>query len=249
MDASTSSKSSTFSSPQMQCEHGPNSTCMLIARKSFPTDASKPAVAIKDEPLDTDEALTNPYTEARKAKDPSVDASKTRKRAVVKRERPELEDDLDSEPIDYNPQPTPRGLNTRDPNAPKRQKRAAGTTPATSSVAADETGGGQGDNTFLLLEGNEVIKGGKRMSLKLVEFLDLGIDPKKGLTKQAAVSKKKYNNQYTPFKRNQKHGSHASPSHNVDFMPTRPRALPCGQSSAVEMLAAMASVRKQNTLM
>ncbi|KAK4961566.1 hypothetical protein LTR10_002056 [Elasticomyces elasticus] len=33
------------------------------------------------------------------------------------------------------------------------------------------------------------------MLLKLVEFPDLGMDPKK-----AAVSKKKYNNQYTSFK-------------------------------------------------
>ncbi|KAK5707978.1 hypothetical protein LTR97_000517 [Elasticomyces elasticus] len=67
-------------------------------------------------------------------------------------------------------------------------------------LASAETGGGQQDNTFLLLKGNNVIKGGKRMLLKLVEFPDLGIDPTKGLTKQAAVSKKKYNNQYTSFK-------------------------------------------------
>ncbi|KAK5733399.1 hypothetical protein LTR17_009771 [Elasticomyces elasticus] len=137
---------------------------------------------------------------------------------------------------DYNPQPTPSGFTSRNPNAPKRQKRAAGTTPAHSSVASAETGGDQGDNTFCLLEDNHVIKGGSRMLLKLVEFPDFSIDPKKGLTKQAAVSKKKYSNQYTPFKRNQKRGSHASPSHIVDFMPTRPMALPRGQSTAVEML-------------
>ncbi|KAK5731885.1 hypothetical protein LTR17_010960 [Elasticomyces elasticus] len=154
---------------------------MLIGCKSFPADASKPAVVIKDEPLDTDEALTNPYAKAREAKATSPDARKMKKSAGVKRERPDLEDDLDSEPAPYNPKPTPSGLNTRDPNAPKRQKRAAG---------------GQ---HILLLEGNNVIKGGKRTLLKLVEFPDLGIDPKKGLTKQAAVSKKKYDNQYTSF--------------------------------------------------
>ncbi|KAK6392410.1 hypothetical protein LTR81_026604 [Elasticomyces elasticus] len=94
--------------------------------------------------------------------------------------RPDLEDELDAEPLPYDPQPTPRGLNTRDPNAPKRQKRAADATPPDSSDAAEETGGDQGDNNVLLLEGNEVIK--------------------EGLMKQEAVSKKKYNNQYTSFK-------------------------------------------------
>ncbi|KAK5727046.1 hypothetical protein LTR15_002938 [Elasticomyces elasticus] len=102
--------------------------------------------------------------------------------------------------MDYNPQPTPSGLTSRNPNAPERQKRAAGTTPAHSSVASAETGSEQQDNTFLLFKANNVIKGGKRMLLKLVEFPDLDIHPTKGLTKQAAVSKKKYNNQYTSFK-------------------------------------------------
>ncbi|KAK3629788.1 hypothetical protein LTR56_016779 [Elasticomyces elasticus] len=201
VDASTTSKSSTISSPQMQCEHGPDSTCLRIGCKSFPTNASKPAMAIKVEPMDdTFKPLTDPYAKARESKAPRADARKMKKSAGVKRERPDLEDDLDSEPAPYNPKPTPSGLNTRDPNAPKRQKRAADATAADSSVAAEETGGDQGNNKFLLLEGNDVIKGGKRMLLKLVEFPDLGIDKKKGLTKQAAVSKKKYNNQYTAFK-------------------------------------------------
>ncbi|KAK4895898.1 hypothetical protein LTR27_006069 [Elasticomyces elasticus] len=223
VDASTSSKSSTFSSPQMQCEHGPDSTCLLIGCKSFLAHASKPA------------ALTIPYTEARKAKAPSADARKTKKRAVVKRERTDLEHDLDLEPMDYNPQPTPSGLTSRNPNTPKRQKRAADITPEHSSVAAEETGGDQGDNTFLLLEGNEVIKGGKRMLLKLVEFPDPPFGKKK-----ATANKQNYNVQLTPFKLNRERGSHASPSRTVEFMPTRPMALPRGQFSAVRKPAATA---------
>ncbi|KAK4904937.1 hypothetical protein LTR49_025698 [Elasticomyces elasticus] len=118
--------------------------------------------------------------------------------------RPDLEDELDAEPLPYDPQPTPRGLNTRDPNAPKRQKRAADATPPDSSDAAEETGGDQGDNNVLLLEGNEVIKEARgccssSWSSQILAWIRRRCI-RYFLGRRLKVSKKKYNNQYTSFK-------------------------------------------------